>query len=121
MYRTLIHSYGVPKANITVLNYDGTLQYNNRDWTPHVGSIGNWPGDNTPYQVKIDGAGTKAALLGAIVTVGSKLKNDGYLSIHNNNYGCWSGNVSTLCSQDGPVTLPAGSGPRWRSCRNIMG
>lgn len=110
LYRTLTHSYGVPKANITVLNYDGTLQYNNWDWTPHVGSIGNWPGDNTPYQAKIDGAGTKAALLGAIATVGAKLKADDNLLIHTNNHGGRSGNVSTLCSHDGPVTLPADFG-----------
>ncbi len=110
LYRTLVHSYGVPKANITVLNYDGTLQYNNADWTPHVGSIGNWPGDNTPYQVKINGAGTRQALLDAIAATGKKLGSRDNLLIHTNNHGGRSGNVSTLCAHDGPVTLPADFG-----------
>ncbi|WP_420132699.1 C13 family peptidase [Rhodopseudomonas sp.] len=112
LYRTLVHTYKVPKANITVLNYNGTLNYNNNDWTPHVGPVGNWPGDNTPYQVKIDGKGTRQALLDAIAAVGKKLGANDKLLIHTNNHGGRTPNnkSSTLCAYEGPVTLPSDFG-----------
>ena len=66
LYRTLVHLYRVPAANITVLNYDGTLDYNDASWQQVPPPVGNWPGDNTPYQMKINGPGTKEALIAAI-------------------------------------------------------
>ena len=104
LYRTLVNVYRVPKSRITVLSYDGTLTYNDGNWQRHVGSIGNWPGDNTPYQMKIDGAGTRAELLAAIAAVGEKLRPQDNLLLHTNNHGNTVGGVSTIISYEGDDT-----------------
>ena len=106
LYRTLINNYGVPVSNITVLQYDGTLCYNDADWTRHQGSIGNWPGDNTPYQIKIDGAGTRENLLNAIAAVTVKLGPNDNLLIHTNNHGNTVAGTSTIISYSGEDTTP---------------
>ena len=41
-----------------MLNFDGTINYSS--WGPHP--VENWPGDNTPYRMKVNDKGTKAAL-----------------------------------------------------------
>ncbi|HLN17035.1 MAG TPA: hypothetical protein VK277_09835 [Acidimicrobiales bacterium] len=106
LYRTLVNTYGVPAENITVLNFDGSLTYNDADWTPHQGSIGNWPGDNTPYQIQIDGPGTRDALVNAIAEVGTKLGPDDNLLLHTNNHGNTVSGVSTIISYSGADTTP---------------
>ncbi|MCW3123159.1 MAG: Peptidase family protein [Flavipsychrobacter sp.] len=82
LYRTLVHVYGYTPANITVLNYNGTLNY---DGNPHP--VVHWPGDNTPYTMPVNGPGTKAALLNAIDALKTKLKAEDSLLIHTNNHG----------------------------------
>ncbi len=101
LYRTLVNVYRVPKSRITVLSYDGTLTYNDANWQRHVGSIGNWPGNNTPYQMKIDGAGTRAELLAAIAAVGEKLGPQDNLLLHTNNHGNTVSGGSTIISYEG--------------------
>jgi hypothetical protein len=88
-----------------VLNYDGTLDYNNANWQRVPPPVGNWPGDNTPYQMKINGAGTKEALIAAIGAVGKKLRPTDNLLLHTNNHGSNSPGVS-LISYSGDDTTP---------------
>ena len=106
LYRTLVNYYRVPPSNITVLNYDGTLTYNDGDWSPHQGSIGNWPGNNTAYQIQIDDAGTRDNLVAAIEAVASKLGPDDNLLLHTNNHGNTVNGVSTIISYSGDDTTP---------------
>jgi len=106
LYRTLTNLYAIPAANITVLNYDGTLDYNDANWARVTPPVGNWPGDNTPYQMKINGSGTKQALLDAIAAVGKKLGPNDNLLIHTNNHGNRVNNTSTIISYSGDDTTP---------------
>jgi hypothetical protein len=92
LYRTLRDVYQVPKANIIVLNHDGTLNY---DGDPKP--VQTWPGDNTAYRMPVDGEGSKADLLGALDSLKSRLKPDDSLLIHTNNHGGHNGTESDLC------------------------
>lgn len=108
LYRTLRHQYGFKAANIICLNYDGTLNYNG---APHP--VGNWPGDNTPYQMPVNGPGTKAALDNALDTIKAKLKPDDFLLIHTNNHGGWNGpGQAYLCTYSGPAYFAADFGAK---------
>ncbi len=84
LYRVLIDVYGFSAENITVLNYDGTLNYSG---TPQP--VGNWPGNNTPYRLQghINGAGTRDQFESALTTVAGKLGSNDMLLIHTNNHG----------------------------------
>jgi hypothetical protein len=96
LYRTLRDIYGFPAANISVLNYDGTVNYNGSP-TPVV----NWPGDSTAYRLPVNGQGTKAALDSVLDTLKTKLKADDLLLIHTNNHGGHDGTESYLCTYSG--------------------
>jgi hypothetical protein len=96
LYRTLRDIYGFPAANIYVLNYDGTINYNG---TPKP--IVNWPGDNTTYRMPVNGKGTKADLDSVLDTLKTKLKTDDLLLIHTNNHGGHNGTQSYLCTYSG--------------------
>lgn len=104
LYRTLVNVYRIPAAQITVLSYDGTLAYNDANWQRFTGKIGNWPGDDTPYQMTIDGAGTRAELLAAIAAVGERLGPESRLLLHTNNHGNTVNGVSTIISYEGDDT-----------------
>ena len=82
LYRVLIDTYGFKAANITVLNYDGSVNYSG-DPKP----VGKWPGDNTKYRIKVNGKGGKTELLAALEAVGKQIKADDLLFIHTNNHG----------------------------------
>jgi hypothetical protein len=82
LYRTLIDIYGFDANKITVLNHDGTLNYNGGPKP-----VNNWPGDNTAYQMPVDDEGTGVALENAIDDLKTKLKKDDFLFIHTNNHG----------------------------------
>jgi hypothetical protein len=92
LYRTLVDRYAFPKANIQVLSYDGTL--NTQD-----GVQSTWPGDGTPYRMKITGQGNQAGLEAALDNVKSKIKQSDLLLIHTNNHGGNNGpGQSFLCT-----------------------
>jgi hypothetical protein len=82
LYRVLIDQYGWNPANITVLNWDGTVNY-----AGAPSPIGNWPGDNTPYRIKVNGKGDPAAMAAAMAAIGAKLKSGDMFLIHSNNHG----------------------------------
>jgi len=96
LYRTLRDIYGFPAANIYVINYDGTVNYNGNP-KPVV----NWPGDSTAYRLPVNGQGTKAALDSVLDTLKTKLKADDLLLIHTNNHGGHNGTESYLCTYSG--------------------
>jgi peptidase C13-like protein len=96
LYRTLRDIYGFPAANIYVLNYDGTVNYNGNP-KPVV----NWPGDSTAYRLPVNDQGTKAALNSVLNTLKTKLKADDLLLIHTNNHGGHNGTESYLCTYSG--------------------
>jgi hypothetical protein len=108
LYRVLRHHYGFADANIYCLNYDGTLNYSGG---PHP--VGNWPGDNTPYQMPVKGAGTKAALDAVLDEIRAKVKPDDVLLIHTNNHGGWNGpGQAYLCTYSGPSYMAADFGAK---------
>ncbi len=92
IYRVLINVYGFKPSNIQVLNNNGTLNYSDAP-----SPIGNWPGDNTPYQMTINGPGSRDELLNAITSLQNKLKEGDQLFIHTNNHGGHDGSQSFLC------------------------
>jgi hypothetical protein len=91
LYRTLVNVYRYDPSDITVLNYNGTLNY---DGPPPKGK---WPGDTTDYQMTIKGPGTKAALLCALDNLKTRLNPDDSLLIHTNNHGGHGDTESDLC------------------------
>jgi Peptidase C13 family len=96
LYRILRNDYGVPADRIYVLNYDGTINYTG---PPHP--VNNWPGDNTPYQMTVNGAGTKSELEGVLDELKTRLGPEDRLLIHTNNHGGHYGE-SYLCTHSGP-------------------
>lgn len=96
LYRTLRDIYGFPAANIFVLNYDGTINYNGN---PHP--VVSWPGDSSAYRMPVNGKGTKADLDAVFTTLKTKLKPDDVLLIHTNNHGGHDGTQSYLCTYSG--------------------
>ncbi len=84
LYRVLVGMYGYEPANIMVLNYDGSLNYNG---PPQP--VTTWPGDHTPYRLHghINGPGTRAAFEAAFRTVAGKIRPEDSLLIHTNNHG----------------------------------
>ena len=82
LYRSLLDVYHFAPEDIITLNLDGTLNYSG-DPQP----VSTWPGDDTAYRIKIDGAGTDIALLGALDTLKGKLQRNDLLFIHTNNHG----------------------------------
>jgi hypothetical protein len=100
-YRTLINVYGFKASNIYVLNYDGTLKV----WDM---TLGNWPGNNTPYTIQVTGKGTRAAFQAVFSELASKIQSDDLLFIHTNNHGDFDSTVndSFLCGWVNDVTNP---------------
>jgi hypothetical protein len=97
LYRTLIDVYKFNPKNITVLNYDGNL-------TCQEGSLtqAKWPGDGTPYRLKVNGRGGAIELQKAIKGIGSQVRSPDLVLIHTNNHGDGATPadpqiVSTLC------------------------
>lgn len=97
LYRQLVDRFFFDEAKITVLNYDGTLNYSG--W-PQPATT--WPGDGTAYTMPVDGAGTKQAFEDAIDDLKSMLAPDDLLLIHTNNHGGHNGTESYLCTYSGP-------------------
>jgi hypothetical protein len=119
-YRTLIHRYGFAPGNITVLSYDGTTD-------TQEGANSVWPGDNTPYQIIVNGPGNRAAFEAAIDALKPKLEPDDLLFIHTNNHGDNDGTQSFLATYPNwdpyyadDFAAKAGELPRYRSLIVMM-
>jgi hypothetical protein len=109
LYRVLIDIYNFDPNNITVLNFDGTLNYSG---SPKP--VGNWPGDNTPYRIKINGQGSKSSLESTLDSYKNKLSCDDLLLIHANNHG----GGPTVQGGTQPCTLCCY--PSWGSFTDVM-
>ncbi|HEX9824936.1 MAG TPA: hypothetical protein VGB51_11180 [Actinomycetota bacterium] len=96
LYRTLRHVHGVAADRIYVLNYDGTIDYSGG---PHP--VTTWPGDDTPYEMTVNAAGTKAELENVIDELKGRLTESDCLLIHTNNHGGHNGE-SFLVTESGP-------------------
>lgn len=97
LYRQLVDRFYFDEDNITVLNYDGTINY-----AGGPKPVTSWPGDGTAYTMPVHDAGTKQALEDAIDALKPKLKQDDLLLIHTNNHGGHDGTESYLCTYSGP-------------------
>lgn len=93
LYRQLVDRYYFDEDNITVLNYDGSINYSGGP-KPVI----SWPGDGSAYSMPVHGAGTKQELSDAIDALKPKLKEDDLLLIHTNNHGGHNGTESYLCA-----------------------
>jgi hypothetical protein len=111
-YRTLVHAYGVPPENITVLSFDGTLTVVNDDWLGSSPAPALWPGDGTPYQIPINGQGTLAALQNAFATLAGKIGPNDELFIHTNNHGDTDATGAYIGY---PNSFPYGASFNWSS------
>jgi len=96
LYRQLVDRFYFDENKITVLNYDGTINYSGGPKP-----VTSWPGDSTAYQMPVNGAGTKQAMEDAIDALKPKLKSDDLLLIHTNNHGGHNGTESYICTYSG--------------------
>ncbi len=96
LYRQLVNQFYFDANNITVLNYDGTINYSG-----YPKPVAHWPGDGTAYTMPVHNAGTRQALEDAIDALKPKLKQDDLLLIHTNNHGGHDGTGSYLCTYSG--------------------
>ncbi len=98
MWRTLVNVYGFAKANIYVLCYNGTISA-----VDVSGAVGNWYGDNTPYEMQVHSSATTANLQAVFNSLGGILKPKDLLFIHTNNHGSTTG----LCVDNSTVITPS--------------
>ena len=98
MWRTLVNVYGFSASNIYVLCYNGTIGA-----VDASNPVGNWVGNNTPYEMQVFASATTANLQSVFTDLAAKLKPKDLLLIHTNNHGAPSG----LCVDDSTVITPA--------------
>jgi hypothetical protein len=92
-YRMLVDRRGFAPENIEVLSYDGSLRSSREDAEPKP--MGDWPGDQTPYRLRVSGAGSRDEFRRALRKIGRKLGPDDQLFINvtgsGGNHGMGSG------------------------------
>lgn len=97
LWRALVNVYGFNSGNIYVLCYNGTIGA-----VDVSGSVGNWAGNNTPYQMKVHASATTANLQSVFDSLKTKIKPKDLLLIHTNNHGSTTG----LCVDNSSVITP---------------
>lgn len=97
LYRTLMDVYGYLEDNIYVLNFDGTLNY-----AGNPKPVSNWPGDNTPYRIKVNAAGTKSELENVLDDLKLRLREQDSVFIHTSNHGYHDSTESLLIAYSPP-------------------
>jgi hypothetical protein len=97
LWRTLVNVYGFTNSNIYVLCYDGTISA-----VDAPSPVGNWVGNNTPYEMKVSYKATTANLQTVFDTLAKQLKPRDLLFIHTNNHGSSTG----CCVDDSSVITP---------------
>lgn len=85
LYRTLIQYHHFLPDNIYVLNYDGSTKY-----TSFYPPTDIWPGNATPYRMKVNADGSRSELVNVFDEIGKRLKPEDLLFIHTNNHGLGS-------------------------------
>jgi hypothetical protein len=99
LYRTLIDIYSFDPNNICALHFDGSF-------ASVGGPATTWPGDGTPYRIRLTGPGTRAAFDSAVDELKAKLRRDDLLLIHTNQCGDWDGKSGTTCLYTYPNADP---------------
>jgi hypothetical protein len=88
-YRTLVDRYRFDPENVISLIRDGSLDARD-DLSPVIASP-RWPGDGTPYRMRVTGEGSRQGFRHALDTLKRKLDNNDLLFInttgHGGNYG----------------------------------
>jgi hypothetical protein len=102
LWRTLVHVCGFQPANIYVLCYNGTISA-----TDAQNPVGNWCGNNTPYQMQVHSSATIANLQAVFNTLMGQLQANDLLFIHTNNHGAPSGLCVDGLNQPTSIITPA--------------
>ena len=89
LYRVLVDKYRFDPANIYALSYDGTLK--TQDGMPT-----NWPGNKTPYRIKLTDQGTRAALEAAVDALKARIQRNDLLLVHTNGHGSYKAGTANL-------------------------
>lgn len=97
LWRTLVNVYHFDPAKIYVLCYDGTVGA-----TDASNPVGNWAGNNTPYQMNVRYSATVANLQTVFNTLAKALDPSDLLFIHTNNHGAPTG----FCVDESSVVTP---------------
>ena len=97
LWRALVNVYGFSPGNIYVLCYNGTIGA-----VDASNPVGNWVGNNTPYQMQVHASATTANMQSVFTTLAGKLKPKDLLLIHTNNHGAPSG----MCVDESTVITP---------------
>ena len=89
-YRVLLERLGFPPEHVHVLTFDGSLRTTEDRCNEDAGQT-LWPGDSTPYRIKVNGPGNRRHFRELLLTLGSRLTPDDLLFInttgHGGNYG----------------------------------
>ena len=99
LYRTLVDRYGFDPGDIYACNFDGTL--NTYDGVQTI-----WPGDGTPYRIKITGTGDRTGFQSAIDEVKGRIDSDDLLVVHVNGHGDVEGDPGESCFLNWPNEDP---------------
>jgi hypothetical protein len=103
LYRTLVDVYGYNTADIYVLNYDGTINYNQMWWeTPPASGFGP---DGSAWRMVVNGPGNRAGFQSVINDLKSRIRPWDCLLIHTNNHGWYDGNGGYLSVLGGPPNV----------------
>src|SRR5262249_2539669 len=88
-YRTLVGRFGFEPGDIQVLSHDKSLR--SEDEPPNCVALPTWPGDGTPYQMRVTGEGSRAGFREALASVGSRMGPEDLLFLnitgHGGNHG----------------------------------
>lgn len=90
-FRTLVDHLSFDPDNIRVFNYDGSLRAFGEEAND---PIPRWPGDKTPYRMKISGEGSCQAFRDVLVEFKQKLKPDDLLFINITGHGGHHGDIN---------------------------
>ena len=109
-YRMLVDQWGFDPADIFVYSFNGTLDTVDPSWFGTVGPPASWPGDGTPFRIKVNGPGTPTALAAFFSQMAATMKSDDMLFIHTNNHGDTDNTGAYLGY---PASFPGGSDVDW--------
>lgn len=99
LYRTLMDVYGYDSADIYVLNYDGTINYNQMSWET-APSAGFGP-DGSAWKMVVNGQGNRAGFQSVINDLKLRIKPWDCLLVHTNNHGWYDANGGFLSAYGG--------------------
>jgi hypothetical protein len=89
LYRTLLDVYGFDAGDVYVLNYDGTINYNQMPW--ETAPAAGFGPDGSAWRIAVNGTGDRAGFQGVITDLGARIHSSDCLFIHTNNHGGYDG------------------------------